>query len=235
MKNTEFKISKSQPMKVHAIAIIFMVIVSYFTYPYAIEKLGCGIELGLLNCLIEAPRIFVYTFALPGVYIAVIFVGLIVAKKDPHKEALHSNLSKLNSRYYLLAIFYCGMSTFMFLSVYLSEEFMQSHEDNFQLAISVATTIFVFLVTNIAPKMNKSLFSGFACKWNLKSELAWEKSQRFAGFAMALVCAICLVVAFTYVNLTVPLLMLGIGLNYVGVVIISRRVYKKELSQNLNH
>ena len=144
MTKTEFKISQSQPMKVHAIAIIFMVIVSYFTYPYAAEKLGCDLALGLIDCLQEEPRILVYIFALPGVYIAVILIGLLVAKKDPHKEALNSNLRKLNSRYYLLAIFYCGMSTFMFLSVYLSKEFMQSHKDDFQLAVSVATTLFVF-------------------------------------------------------------------------------------------
>lgn len=235
MENTEFKISQSQPMKVHAIAIVFMVIASYFTYPYAAEKLECDIALGLLGCLKESPGIFVYIFALPVVYIAVILVGLIVAIKDPHKEALNSNLSKTNIRYYVLAGFYCFMSILMFFSVYLPKEFMRGHEDTFQLIVSVATTLFVFVVSNVAPKMNKSLFSGFACKWNLKSELAWEKSQRFAGFTMTIVCAICLVVAFTLVNWTVPVLVLGTGLNYLGVVIVSRHVYKKELSQKLNH
>ena len=235
MTKTEFKISQSQPMKVHAVAVIFMLIVSYFTYPYALAKLECDVALGFMNCLGEDPGILIYVVALPGVYIAVIVAGLLVAKKEPHKEALAKNLKKTNTRYYMLAVFYCGMSTFMFFSVYLSEDFMDTHQDNFQLAVSVATILFIFYIANVAGKMNRSLFSGWACRWNMKSDLAWQKSQRFAGFTLTVVCAVCLIIAFTMVNFAIPALIIGLGLNYIGVLIVSYRVYKKELSQNLNH
>lgn len=230
MSETEFKISQAQPMKVHAAAVIFMLIASYFTYPYAFAKLECDAALGFLDCLTLSPGIVIYVFALPGVYIAVVFAGLYTAKKEPFKDALAKNLTKTNIRYYMLAVFYCGMSTFMFLSVYLSKEFMDKHKDDFQLGVSIATILFIFFIANVAPKMNKSLFSGWACRWNLKSELAWEKSQRFAGITLTIVCVISLIIAFTMVNFAIPALILGFALNYVGVLIVSHSVYKTELA-----
>ncbi|MBL1422097.1 MAG: SdpI family protein [Alphaproteobacteria bacterium] len=235
MTEIKFKISQSQPMKVHAVAVAFMLIVSYFAYPYAAAKLECDVALGLISCFGHDPSIFVYVAALPTVYVAVILLGLLVAKKEPHKEAMVKNLKKTNTRYYMLAAFYCGMSIFMFFSVYLPEDFMDEHQGKFQLFVSIATILFIFFVANVAPKMNRSLFSGWACRWNLKSELAWEKSQRFAGFALTIVCVICLIISFTAVNWAIPALALGIGLNYIGVLIVSRHVYKKELSQKLNN
>ncbi|PCI87294.1 MAG: hypothetical protein COB24_06610 [Hyphomicrobiales bacterium] len=229
MTETEFKISQTQPMKMHAVAVIFMLIASYFTYPYALAKLECDAALGLMNCFGKDPTIFVYVFALPCVYIAVVLAGLFAAKKEPHKEALAKNLKKTNIRYYMLAVFYCSMSTFMFFSVYLSEESMDTHQDKFQLAISVATILFIFFIANIAPKMNMSLFSGWACRWNLKSDLAWQRSQRFAGFTLTIVCVICLIIAFTMVNFAIPALIIGLGLNYIGVLIVSYSVYRTEL------
>ena len=86
----------------------------------------------------------------------------------------------------------------------------------------------------LMPKMSKSWLSGLPTPWNLKSELAWEKSHRFAGFSLTIVAILTFLSAlswrFIFNTPLFPSIVIlgGLAISALGVFIVSYYVYHQE-------
>lgn len=228
MKKT--KTNKNKLLTIYAVGISIMLIIAYFAAPYAIVRVGCDAGTSLLQCIPQEPKILFLLFMMPALLLFIALMTAFIGEKEPEVAALTSNMPKIIKMNIGMTIFFIIGSLLMFTVSYLPREMIIENIQSFEGGWYVLTSLVMLYAANMAGKMNKSLFSGWPTPWNMKSDLAWEKSQRFMGFALSLVCVIGIVIAFPWTHLFPFVFIGGLILSYVGCFIVSYYVYKTELA-----
>lgn len=235
MKIANLGEGKKKLLQIYGIGITAMLIIAYFAAPYSIVRVGCEAGTGLFDCIAQEPKILFLLFMMPALLIIISLLTVLFSEKETEKAALSSNMPKIIRMNTYMTIFFVIGSLLMFTVSYIPKEFLKENVKTFETGWYALTSILMLYTANITGKMNKSFFSGWPTYWNQKSELVWEKSQRFMGFALTFVSLASFVIAFVWVDIFMYVLIGGIALAYLGCWLTSYLVYKKENSKNLNH
>ncbi|MCJ8322616.1 MAG: SdpI family protein [Rhizobiales bacterium] len=223
---------KKKLLSIYATGIAAMLGIAYFSAPYSILRVGCDAGTGLIECLQQEPKLLFLLFMMPAFLTLIAMFTLLISVKNPEKDAISSNMPKIIKMHIFMTIFFVIGSLLMFAVSYLPKEVVRENVDLFKSGWFAFTALLLLYTANITGKMNKSLFSGWPTPWNQKSELAWEKSQRFVGFTLSIISIIGMFVAFIWVDLFMYYIIGGIILSYTGCAVVSYYVYKSETNQN---
>ncbi|MGL1920386.1 MAG: SdpI family protein [Hyphomicrobiales bacterium] len=230
MGHIEYEKGKKQIRTLHIIALVLMVAISFIAYPYVEESLVKTIERGK-HSISEAKFVqYLTLLAMPSLPFMVVLCSLFLKVSEKEKIAQAKNLPRFIPINLFLVIILVIAHMGMQLFVTLPKAIFAEYADIMLTAVFVLLSFMMLWMANILAKNTKSLWSGFPTPWNQKSELAWEKSQRFIGFSLATISLASLMMAFI-APLSVPFIMgIGLCLSYVGCFIVSYYVYKTELA-----
>lgn len=229
MKQLDYKTGKKRLMQIYLGGIAIMLIIAYFAAPYSIARVGCAAGTGLVDCVMQEPKLIFLLFMMPALLSFIAFLTHFMAGKKTEQQALSSNMSRIVRMNLYMTIFFIIGSLLMFTVSYIPKEFLRENVKSFESGWYALTALFLLYSANITGKMNKSFFSGWPTYYNQRSELAWSKSQRFMGFAMTFLSLVSFVIAFVWVDIFMYVIIGGIALSYIGCWVVSYLVYKKEI------
>jgi len=237
METENFYKTKRSIIIINILVFIVMLIISTIAFPHLWEKFDCAADIGKLTCK-EATNVKYFGLLFLPLFqlVFTLFIAFFPANKK-EKIAMSPNSKRIKKIYYSLAIFAIFAHPVTLSFLLMTREMFNKHADNILAGFTILFSLFIFYAANMSAKMSKSWLSGWATPWNLKSELAWEKSQRFAGFAMTGVAIILFIstiawrffyLPFFLADFSVIIIIGGGILTYAGVFIISYYVYQQE-------
>lgn len=228
MEHNEYDKGKKKIMTFHGIGLAVMLVISFAAFPYVDVSLADAVERDKFT---ETGAVFVKYFILlcmPAMPLLIILMSLFIPVSDDEKIAQAQNIPRFIPINFFLVLILIIAHIGMQLFITLPKAMFEQYAELMLTSVYVLLSLIMLWVANIVAKNTKSLWSGFPTPWNQKSELAWEKSQRFMGFGLAISSFINLIVAFIW-PIAVPLLMgAGLVMAYGGCFIVSYYVYTQE-------
>ncbi|MBL1422098.1 MAG: SdpI family protein [Alphaproteobacteria bacterium] len=228
MEYVEYYKGKRKIRLFHSIGLVVMLVISFIAYPYVDATFIDAVKRGTFDADTVWYAKYFMLFAMPIMPATLIFLSLIIPVSDAEKAAQGLNLPRfipINMMLvFILVVGHIGMQLF----VTLPKDMFHQYAESISSVLYALMALLMLWVANITAKNTKSLWSGFPTPWNQKSELAWEKSQRFMGFGLAINSLICLVMAFIWPMSVLYIFCTGMAIAYGGCFIVSYYAYKQE-------
>ncbi|PCI87293.1 MAG: hypothetical protein COB24_06605 [Hyphomicrobiales bacterium] len=228
MEHIEYYKGKRKILIIHCIGLILMVAISFIAYPYVEAAFIDAVEAGRSAADTAWYVKYFVLFATPAIPTVIILMSLFMPVSDAEKTAQAVNIPRFVPINLLMIVILIMGHIGLQLLTTLPKDLLLQYADMIDLTFDVSLCLLMLWVANITAKNTKSLWSGFPTPWNQKSELSWEKSQRFMGFGLAISSLISLIMAFIW-PVSVPYIFVGgIIIAYAGCFIVSYYVYKQE-------
>ena len=238
MEHIEYNKGKRKIVLFHGIGLAVMLAIGFIAFPYLDASLADAVGREKFT---ESHAIYVKYFILlcmPAMPLLVILMSLFIPTSDEEKIAQAKNMPRFIPINFFLVLILIVAHIGMQLFITLPKAMFEQYAEMILTGVYVLLSLVMLWVANIVAKNTKSLWSGFPTPWNQKSELAWEKSQRFMGFGLAISSFANLIMAFIW-PIGVPIIMgVGLAMAYGGCFIVSYYVYTQEqhyLNQQLQN